>query len=367
MPLTSLDGLLEITVLVNGNRTPLEPLMLYQTSEKTVGIVDFARDQRFEIEWELVAGWNSLREDGSRQYGDFLQIRQFINGMVTTVRKGGVRYWGGFNPSGSFDFKNDRATLCKAHLKFEFWRDYPDQRVGYQHDKFHTVILLYRTDKHRQDCVDCRCPAFVDEMARADRHRLEQRELRAAEQRERDVADQRAQRELEVAQGLNERERLLLQRELAVEERERELGRRERDIVHATPNPVDEDRKPVIPEAQNSGSESRLEGRLAKVEQELASLRSMTRKRESRSPSPSEPSSSCKRPRRSNGTLLGQASHSAPCTAVPFRPHLPDRPFFALGTGFPLTDLIRLTMLVCTYDTIHVPLDYTCHTLITLS
>jgi hypothetical protein len=140
-------------------------------------------------------------------------------------------------------------------------------------------------------------------MARADRHRLEQRERQAAEQRERDVADQRAQTELEVAQGLNERERLLLQRELAVERRERELERRERNVAHTASNPVDEDRKPAIPAAQNSGSESRLGGRLAKVEQELASLRSMVRKRESRSPSSSEPSSPRKRPRRSDGAL----------------------------------------------------------------
>lgn len=303
MPLTSLDGLLKITVLVNGDRTPLEPLMLYQTAEETVGIIDFAHDQRFEIEWELAAGWNSLPEDESREYNNFLQIRQFVNGLITSIRRGGVGYWGGFPPGGSFPFEKARATLCKAHLKFEFWRRYPDQRVGYQEDKFQTVILLYRTNKHGQDCVDCHCPAFVDEMARADRHRLEQRERQAAEQRERDVADQRAQRELEVAQGLNQRERLLLQRELAVERREREFERRERNIAHTASNPVDEDRKPVIPEVQDTESESRLEGRLAKLEQELATLRSLIRKRESRSPSPSEPSSPRKRPRRKIGSL----------------------------------------------------------------
>ncbi|KAH8079955.1 hypothetical protein HD553DRAFT_126443 [Filobasidium floriforme] len=301
MPLTSLDGLLKFTVLVNGDRTPLEPLMLYRTSQKTVGIVDFAPDQRFEIKWELVAGWNSLPQDGSEKYCDYLRTLAFVN-----EDDAGLADWRRPHFRGSFPLDNDRAFHCKAHLKFDLWRGYKGRRLGYQEDKFHTVILLYRTrpDGHRQNCLSSDyCPAFFAEMARADRHGLEQRERQAAEQRERDVADQRAQRELEVAQGLNERERLLLQRELAVEERERELERRERDIVHATPNPVDEDRKPVIPEVQDTESESRLEGRLAKVEQELASLRSMIRRRDSRSPSPSEPSGARKRPRRSNGAL----------------------------------------------------------------
>ncbi|KAG7529301.1 hypothetical protein FFLO_05729 [Filobasidium floriforme] len=299
MPLTSLDGLLKITVLVNGDRTPLDPLMLYQTAEETVGIMDFAHDQRFEIEWELVAGWNSPPEDGSREYYNVLHTTRDVNGLLL-----GTQYSDILPTRGSFLLKNDRATHCKARLRFVFWRPYKDAQSSRKRDKLHTVILLYRTDKHGQNCAHHHCGAFVDEMARVDQRRLEQRERLAAEQRQQDVAaQQRAQREPEVARGLDERERLLRQRELAVEQRERELERRERNIVHAAPNPVDENRKPVIPEVQDSGSESRLEGRLAKVEQELASLRSMVRERESRSPSPSEPSSSRKRPRRSNGAL----------------------------------------------------------------
>jgi hypothetical protein len=301
IPLTSLDGLLEITVLVNGDRTPLEPLMLYQTSEKTVGIVDFARDQRFELEWELANGWHRRPMGWPEEYYDrSLLVQKYVNEKYigTELRLNGT--------SGTCTFGTRvQVDRCQGHIKLEFWR--PDKESVVKETgitaMLHTFILLYRTDKHGQDCVDCHCPVFVDEMARADRHGLEQRERQAAEQRERDVADQRAQRELEVAQGLNERERLLRQRELAVEQRERELERRERDIVHAAPNPVDEDRKPVILEVQDSGSESRLEGRLAKVEQELASLRSMVSQRESRGRSPSESPVRRKRPRRKVGSL----------------------------------------------------------------
>jgi hypothetical protein len=128
MPLTSLDGLLKFEVFT-GDRTPLDPLMLYQTAEETVGIIDFALDQRFNIEWELVAGWNSLPENGSREY-DFLQISYFVNGIITSVRRGGSGYWGWLLQGGLFPFKDARATHCKAHLKFEFLGGVPGPAIG---------------------------------------------------------------------------------------------------------------------------------------------------------------------------------------------------------------------------------------------
>lgn len=304
MPLTSLDGLLKFEVFTGemfGRGTPHDPAMLNQTMEETVGIIHLERQQPNKIEWELANGWHRRPMGWPEEYYDLsLLVKKYVNEKFFGSESGPHRRNGTY---GTYMFGTEvRVDRCYGHIKLEFWR--PDKESVVAETgiaaKIHTFILLYRTDKHGQNCVACRSKPFEAQIARAERCRLARQ---AAEQQRQDVADQQAQRELEVAQGLNERERLLRQRELAVEQRERELERQERDIVHAAPYPVGEDRKPVIPEVQDSGSESRLEGRLAKVEQELASLRSMVRKRESRSPSPSEPSKPRKRPRRSNGAL----------------------------------------------------------------
>jgi len=119
-------------------------------------------------------------------------------------------------------------------------------------------------------------------------------ELDSAGGRDRALQQQRERdrQQLEVARGLNERERLLEQRERALDERLRDFERRERegtfDAQRARP---DEDRKPVIGQIQRESFA--VEQRFAKLEEEMTSLRCLLseRKGKDRAPSRSGPSS----------------------------------------------------------------------------
>jgi hypothetical protein len=328
MTITSLDGQLELTVLVDGN--PINPILLNRSAENTKGIIELVYNQPFEVRWGLASRpFQDEREGSSRPtavahaegntdltvlaYLDELLVYQVVTRHINGIPK-------------DHTFIDLRPTHCKARFEIDFWREPLNTKVSapgrrrtlpadpstYGYTKVHTFDLLYQTDKHGQNGATCDCAGFeVEERKEGQRRLAEQRERQEeerretqrqeAERRQQDVLreEQRARREQEIAQGLNERERKLLQRERAVERRERAVGQqeRERGIVHSAADESEEDRKPRIVGSQDDGSDSRLKGRLAKVEQELASLRSMIRRRDSRSTSPSEPSSPRKRPR----------------------------------------------------------------------
>lgn len=326
MTITSLDGQLEFTVLVDGN--PINPILLKRSAEDTTGIIELVHNQPFEVRWGLASQpFQDEREGSSRPkaiahaegntvltvlaYLDELYVYQVVTRHINGIPK-------------DHTFIDLRPTHCKARFEIDFWREPLNAKVSapgrrrtlpadpstYGYTKFHTFDLLYQTDKHGRNGATCDCAGFeVEEREEGQRRLAERRERqeeewretqrREAERRQQDVlrAEQRACREQEIAQGLNERERKLLQRERAVERRERVVEQQERElgIVHLAADESEEDRKPRIVGSQDDGSDSRSEDRRVKLEEGLAGPHRPVGHERSRSPPSSEPST--KRPR----------------------------------------------------------------------
>lgn len=272
MTITSLDGQLEFTVLVDGILT--NSILLNRSAENTTGIIELVYNQPFEVRWGLASRpFQDEREGSSRPtavahaegntdltvlaYLDELLVYQVVTRHINGIPK-------------DHTFIDLRPTHCKARFEIDFWREPLNTKVSapgrrrtlpagpstYGYTKFHTFDLLYQTDKHGQNGATCDCAGFeVEEREEAQR--------RLAEQRER-----------------------------ALDERLRAFERRERegtfDAQRARP---DEDCKPVIGQIQRESSA--VEQRFAKLEEEMTSLRCLLseRKGKDRAPSRSGPSS----------------------------------------------------------------------------
>jgi hypothetical protein len=283
-----------------------------------------------------------------------LRVEVYLNDILvrtadyacTVNQRSSHRYWTkGNNPS--VKEKDFRPFCCKGNIKIKFFRGILKPSVksltGWEfvvmfdtpEEPFYTFAIRYETaypdpsiprscfcpipsDQDRQVGGEqlAQDPAFqarvarVEEQEIAARREVEQvnaerdhQELETVEQHDRLLEQQRERdrQQLEVARGLNQRERLLDQRERAQDERERALDerecaleRREREIDTQQAH-LEEDRKPVICEVRNENPE--VEQRFAKLEEEMARLRYLLGERKGKDRAPSLSGSSSKRAR----------------------------------------------------------------------